>query len=240
MKQSWSLPAPELGRDLGLARWGHYGKPVILFPTGGADHLDVERFLLVRALQPLVDAGRIKLYSVDSVCRQGWLADTEPREKVRQQAAYAAWLEAVCFATVREDCGGTDQPFAVAGASLGAFQAWSAAARHPGQIDLCVGMSGTYSMDRRLGGYWDKDWYHQDPRQFVGNAPEGPEMERLRGSQFVFGLGENYENVAYTDEAAAVLDRRRVPVTVLRWRAPAGHDWPTWRTMLPTVLEHFV
>lgn len=240
MRETWTLSSAELSRDFGVARWGHFGKPVLLFPTGGADYLDVERFLLVNALRPLWESGRIKLYSVDSVCRQGWTSDIHPREKVRLQRSYAAWLESDLFPAIRKDCADTDQPFAVAGASLGAFQAWSAAARHPEQVDLCIGMSGTYNLDRRLHGYWDEDWYYQDPRQFVGNAPEGPELDAIRRTRFVLGLGEAYENQAYTEEAAGVLQRRGVPVSVLRWRAPAGHDWPTWRTMLPKVLEHFV
>ncbi|GDX81832.1 hypothetical protein LBMAG42_36430 [Deltaproteobacteria bacterium] len=239
-REVWSLPGASLNRELGVARWGHYGKPVILFPTGGADFLDVERFLMVRALAPLVEAGRIKVYAVDSVCRQGWLGDVAPREKVRLQAAYDEWLTTVLFPHIREDCGGTKQSFAVAGASLGAYQAWTAAARHPSQIDLCVGMSGTYLMDRRLDGYWDEDWYFHDPKQFLANLGEGELLESLRRVRFVLGLGERWENPTYTDAAAAVLDGKRIPVKVLRWRSPAGHDWPTWRTMLPSVLNAVV
>lgn len=239
-REVWSIPWAPLGRELGVARWGHYGKPLVLFPTGGADFLDVERFLLVRALAPLVEAGRLKVYAVDSVCRQGWLADIAPREKVQLQKAYDAWLRAALFPFIREDCAGTDQRFAVAGASLGAYQAWAAAARHPGEIDLCVGMSGTYVMDRRLHGYWDEDWYFHDPRQFLKNLEDAALLRAVRSVRFVLGLGENWENPAYTEAAAAVLGERQIPVHVLRWGAPAGHDWPTWRTMLPAVLDALV
>src|SRR5688572_30061416 len=60
--QTWHSPA--LDRTMGVARWGWWGRPVVFFPTGGGDFLDCERFLMVRALQPLIEAGRIKLYSV--------------------------------------------------------------------------------------------------------------------------------------------------------------------------------
>ena len=60
-KNSWSWKRPAFGRTIGMARWGWYGKPVIWFPTGGGDHLDCERFLMVRALSPLIEAGRIKI-----------------------------------------------------------------------------------------------------------------------------------------------------------------------------------
>ncbi len=236
----FDLPAPALGRTMGVARWGHYGRPVILFPTGGADYLDVERFLLVRALEPLVEAGRIKVYSVDSVCRQGWLGDVSRRTAIALQAAYDRWLKEALFPLIQADCGGSDERMVVAGASLGAYQAWAAATRHPDRIQLCVGMSGTYRMERLLDGYWDEDWYFHDPAQFVPNLPEGPLLDRLRTVRFVLGLGERFENPTYTDSAASVLGSRAIPTTVLRWKDPAGHDWPTWRTMLPLALHHLV
>lgn len=236
----FELPAPALGRTMGVARWGHYGRPVILFPTGGADYLDVERFLLVRALEPLVEAGRIKVYSVDSVCRQGWLGDVSRRTAIALQAAYDRWLKEALFPLIQADCGGSDERMVVAGASLGAYQAWAAATRHPDRIQLCVGMSGTYRMERLLDGYWDEDWYFHDPAQFVPNLPEGPLLDRLRTVRFVLGLGERFENPTYTDSAASVLASRAIPTTVLRWKDPAGHDWPTWRTMLPLALHHLV
>ncbi len=236
----FELPAPELGRTMGVARWGHYGRPVVIFPTGGADYLDVERFLLVRALEPLVEAGRIKVYAVDSVCRQGWLGDVTPRVKVAMQVAYDRWLTNALFPLIEADCMGSTERMVVAGASLGAYQAWTAAARHPDRIELCVGMSGTYRMDRRLDGYWDEDWYFHDPAQFLANLPEGPLLDKLRTVRFVLGLGERWENATYTESAAAVLGSRAIPTTVLRWKDPAGHDWPTWRTMLPTALDHLL
>lgn len=230
----WTSPA--LNQTMHLARWGDSGSPFVLFPTGGADYLDVERFLLVRALAPLVEAGRIRLYSVDSVCRQGWLAEIPPAEKVRWQARYASFLEQELLPFLDHDAGGSAGKIGVGGASLGAYQAWSLATRRPDRVSLCVGMSGTYLMDRRLDGHWDEHWYFHDPRQFVPGL-HGSLLEELRKVRFVFGVGERYENHTYTDAAESVLHQKGVPVQVLRWRSPAGHDWPTWRSMLPRILD---
>ena len=41
------------GQEMGVARYGWWGKPVVFFPTGGGDFLDCERFLMVRALTHL-------------------------------------------------------------------------------------------------------------------------------------------------------------------------------------------
>ena len=57
-------------RDVTLARWGHYGVPVLLFPTAGGDAEEVERNQLIAHLAPLIDDGRVKVYSCDSVAGQ--------------------------------------------------------------------------------------------------------------------------------------------------------------------------
>lgn len=236
MRNLYEWTSPSVGQTMHVARWGTTGKSFVLFPTGGADYLDVERFLLVRALAPLVEAGRVRVYSVDSVCRQGWLSDLSPAEKVRWQSRYAHFLEDELLPFLDNDAGGNAGMIGVGGASLGAYQAWSLATRRPDRVGLCVGLSGTYLMDRRLYGYWDHDWYYHDPRQFVPGL-QGELLDQLRKVRFVFGVGERYENHTYTDAAEAVLHKQGVPVEVLRWRAPAGHDWPTWRSMLPRILD---
>ena len=226
-----------MGREMGVARYGHYGKPIVYFPTGGGDFLDCERFLMVRALTPLIDAGRIKLYAVDSTCRQSWTnPDVAPREKSRMQVRYDQWLTDELVPFVRADCGGTDQRFGAVGASVGAYHAFNVVCKHPDRFDTMVGMSGTYQMNRRMAGTWDEDWYFNDPIQFLPHLP-APDRDVLRQARFVFGLGEAHENPAYTWTAADALGKAGVWNRMEIWGAGSGHDWPTWRTMLPLFLD---
>src|SRR3954449_3902011 len=55
-----------LQHPISLARWGHYGAPVLVFPTAGGDAEEIERNDVVAACGPLLDAGRVKIYSCDS------------------------------------------------------------------------------------------------------------------------------------------------------------------------------
>jgi esterase/lipase superfamily enzyme len=233
--------SPNVGRELGVARWGHYGKPVIFFPTGGGDFLDCERFQMVRALTPLIEAGRIKLYAPDAVCRWGWAnKEAPPRTKSMLQASYDRYLMEELIPFIREDCGGTDQKLGAAGASIGAYNALNAVTKHPEQFDVMVGMSGTYVMDRRMHGHWDEDYYYNQPTQFVPNLPDDEQLSHLRQARIVLALGQNYENPDYTNKVAAALKARSVPHHVVVWGKDSGHDWPTWRTMLPLFLHRLV
>lgn len=226
---------------MGVAAYGHYGKPLILFPTGGGDFLDVERFHLVGALAPLVEAGRLKVYAVDSVCRQGWTnPDVAPARKAHMQVRYDEWLVEELVPYVRWHCGGTDQRFAAAGASVGGYHALNATCKHPEHFDLMIGLSGTYSMDRRMQGVQTDDYYYNAPHQFVPNLPDGDQLRDLRAARFVFGLGQRHENPDYTWRAANLLGARGIWNRVEVWGGEHGHDWPTWRAMLPLFLDRLL
>lgn len=238
--RSWWSPA--LGREMHVGRFGHYGKPVLLFPTGGGDFLEHERFLMIRALRPLIEAGRIKVYTVDNINRDGWISpDAPPRRKTSLQAAFDAYLVSELAPYVRADCGGTDQAFATAGASLGAYNAVTAVTKHPELFDLAVTMSGTFDLSRWLGAYRDDDFYFNHPLDFVPNLGPSAQLDALRRARFVLGVGQGrWDNPANSFRMARVLGDKGVWNRVELWGADADHDWPTWRAQLPMFLDKLV
>ena len=63
---------------------GHWGPPMILFPTSGGDEGEYERQSLIGAIGDQIDAGRVKTFSVnlnhDDCVRQ-------PQARIRSTAA---------------------------------------------------------------------------------------------------------------------------------------------------------
>ena len=43
-KHSWTWSSQRLPEPARVARWGHFGTPLLLFPTAGGDFEEVERF----------------------------------------------------------------------------------------------------------------------------------------------------------------------------------------------------
>ena len=204
--------------------------------------MDCERFLMVKALSPLIEAGRIKLYAVDSVCRRSWAdSSATPRHKAFLQAQYDKYMVEELLPWIREDCGGTTQRFAACGASLGGYNALNSAAKHPEWFDRMVGMSGTYVLDRRMNGYWDENYYFNMPVQFLPRLEEGPQLRGLRDSLFILAIGSGpHDGPHYIEQVAPVLRQKGIPHRVEVWGRDADHDWPTWRTMLPLFLDKII
>ena len=59
--------SPRLGLDLGVVAYGHWGPPILGFPTSAGDEWELEGQSLIGALAEFIDAGRIKFYTVNSI-----------------------------------------------------------------------------------------------------------------------------------------------------------------------------
>lgn len=239
--------SPRVDREVRVVRWGEIGTPVIVFPTAGGDAEEIERFQLVDALAPLLEAGRVKLYSVDSVPGQLWLTghNRTPRATAIQ-TGFDRFIVDELVPAVRTDCGysdcGTALEIVVTGASIGAFNALAALCRHPELFSAAICLSGTYDLSRIIEGPVDEDWYLASPLHFVPNLPEDHlHLRRLR-ERFVLlahGTGR-WEDGEESWRVAACLDARGIPNRVDEWGPEWDHDWPTWRRMLPHYLDSII
>lgn len=238
-KESITWYSERVEREVRFTRWGEFGAPVLIFPTAGGDAEEIERNHLVDSVAHLLEAGRVKLYSVDSVPGRAWLTEhNRPPFATRIQSAFDQFLIREVIPAIHLDCGGP-LPVLTAGASVGAYNALAAICRHPDVFSAAVCMSGTYDLSAFIDGEVDEDWYHASPLHFVPNLHgDHPLLGGLR-SRFVLlahGTGR-WESPEQSWRVADVLGDRGIPNRVDEWGSEWDHDWPTWRAMLPLYLE---
>lgn len=237
-KETWTWSSSRLGAPARLARWGHFGTPVLLFPSAGGDLDEVERFHLIDALEPLLRPGHIKIYSVDGLAVRTWLRATlPPQECVREQLKYDAFLYEEVVPRVRRDCLSENVELLVAGISLGAFQAVAVLARHPDVFRTAIGISGQYDMTPFLRGTSSTEFLGTSPLHYLPGMIEGPRLLQLKRRLFWLESGEgDLERPEQSRQLAAVLEAKDIPHG-LRLRGPQRHhDWSTWRELLPPCL----
>ncbi len=229
-----------LEQHVQLVRWGHYGTPVLLFPTAGGDAEEVERFHLVRVLEPLINEGRIKVYSTDSIAGRTWISGDHSAEFCsRVQNLFDAFIYEEVTPAIRADCSSEEIEVIAAGASIGAFNAVATVCRHPDAYRMAIGMSGTYDLSKYLEGRMYSDFYFSSPVHYLPDL-EGPQLDMLRTRFILLPTGEgNYEDVGESWRLARILGARGVPNRVDPWGAEWHHDWVTWREMLPKYLAEF-
>jgi len=240
LKTSWF--SDRLQRDVTVCRWGEVGDPVLFFPTAAADAEECERFRMLDVLAPLLEAERIKLYSVDSVAGQVWLKDTnDSAAGARAQNLYDAFVINELVPAIRQDCSSEDIEIVATGPSIGAFNALAAVCRHPDVFRAAICMSGTYTLSKFLEGPVTHDYYESSPLHFVPELPEGPHLDQLRKRFVLLTHGDGrWEEPTQSWRVADVLGARAIPNRVDAWGEEFDHDWPTWREMLPKYLEELV
>lgn len=238
MKVSESWHSERLGEKINLVRWGVTGTPVILFPTAGGDSEEIERFLMVEALGDLLTAGRVKIYSVDSLNGRAWLTGAPPGHASWVQKTFDAVMRHEVVPAVRADCQSSDVEIVAAGPSIGAFNALLMLCRYPDVFSASICLSGTYDLTRWLQGTWWDDFYMTSPLHFVPDLEEGPHLDRLRTRFVVLAHGSGaWEDPGESWRVAKVLGDQGIPNRVDDWGPDYPHDWATWRHMLPRYLE---
>jgi esterase/lipase superfamily enzyme len=223
-----------LGLDMPIVSYGTRGHPLLLFPTAAADYLENERFFLIKSIEPLIFAGKVRVYSIESINQYAWMEDdVHPLEKARRQALYSAYIEHEVVPHIQRQCDGSR--IAVSGASFGAFHAANVFFRRPDLFDTLIGMSGFYDLEPGYTeGFMNDDIYFNNPGSFVPNL-DGPLLDRLRSDcqiHLVSGRGA-YEAPQKSEHLARLLAAKGIPHNLDLWGYDVNHDWPWWRRMLP-------
>lgn len=241
VKRLWSWHTPRMPETARVVCWGHFGVPVLLLPTAGGDFEEVERFHLVGALGGLIDAGRIKVYSIDSVAGKTWLQGTSsPEHCSRVQNLFDAFIYEELVPHMRRDCHSDSAEIVVAGASIGAFNAVASICRHPDAFRLAIAMSGTYDLSKYLQGSFNHDFYFSSPLHYLPGLEECAQLHALRRRLVLLPTGEgDYEDPGQSWWIAQVLGAKGVPNRVDLWGAACHHNWHTWRQMLPKYLAEY-
>jgi esterase/lipase superfamily enzyme len=230
--------SPRLNKHMEIVTYGHYGFPLLLFPTAAADYLEYERFQLIDAIAGQIESGKVKVFSINSINQESWLNQEMPtRDKALRQAQYNEYIVNEVVPYIWHSCQG--QPGIIpAGASLGAFHAANQLFRRPDLFDGMVAMSGSYDIRGYYhGDYYDENVYFNNPVDYLPNL-EGEYLSLLRQKQHIYilsGQGD-YENPNASRRLAAILAARGIPHDLDLWGYDMPHDWPTWRKMLPYYL----
>ena len=238
MKDASSWYSDRVQQWVHLVRWGHWGTPVLVFPTAGGDAEEIERNGLVDALGPMLEAGRIKVYSLDSIAGRAWLQRLDPRHCAWLQNQFDGAIYHEVIPAIRADCRAPGIEIVAAGASIGAFNALATLCRHPDAVRAAIGMSGTYNLEPWLRGHFDDDVYFSSPWHFLPGLGEGWQLDQLRRRFALMAYGQGrWESPGESWHMADVLGAKGIPNRVDVWGPEWDHDWPTWQRMLPHYLD---
>jgi esterase/lipase superfamily enzyme len=239
------LWAEAIGAPGTVIRYGHWGRAVLVFPSEQGKAWDFESNGMVGAVAGLLDAGRLKLYCVDSYDAQSWSDSAIPlEERALQHGRYESWITEHVVPWIRADCGG-DVEVVTLGCSLGAFHAANFALKRADLFPLAMCFSGNYDPAAWNGwGERGTATYFNNPLDYVGHL-HGDHLGWLRGRVrllLVCGQGQWEDTTGAlpsTRQFAALLACKGISHELDLWGHDVPHDWSSWRAQLAHHMPRF-
>jgi len=215
---------------MGVVVYGHFGMPVLAFPTSGGDEWEQEGQGMVRTLTPYVEQGRIRIFSVNGVTGESFYnKGAHPYHRSWMQAQYAAYLSHEVFPFIEDQCRTPGIAIAAFGASLGAYHAANTLFKHPHRVKRCYALSGVYDMRDFMDGMYDDNFYFNNPVDYMAGQHDAWFLEQYRSCEIRLATGTGpWEKSGATYRMSAVLASRGIPHHLDDWGPEGGHDWPYW------------
>ena len=246
-RYQFELPlGSDVDRALTVIRYGHYGRPVVVFPSEAGRAWDFEANGMVDAVGGLVHDGRVKLYCVDSVDADTWSDRSLPtEERAIRHGIYTRWLTDILVPWIHHDTA-SGAELITTGCSLGAYHAVQLALQRADLAPLAIGLSGNYDVTTwRSWGERGDATYFANPSDYVPHL-HGDHLDWLRGRLSILlvvgqGAWETSPTGALpsTLRTAQLLQDQGIRCELDLWGHDVSHDWVWWQRQLAHHLPRF-
>jgi esterase/lipase superfamily enzyme len=226
--------SPRLGWDTGVAVFGHWGPPMLAFPTSHGDQWELQRQGLLDAIADFIDAGRVKVFCVGSNNHDSFLnKGAHPFHRSWRQRMFDEYIRNEVVPFVHTHCQSPGIPITTWGASLGAYHAVNTLLRYPHLVKRCYGFSGVYDLRRFMDGMYDDNFYFHNPIDYMAGMVDGWFLQQLDSCEIRLVTGSGpWEDSRPTYAFSSVLARKGIRHDVDDWGWKGGHDWPYWKEMI--------
>jgi esterase/lipase superfamily enzyme len=219
-----------LGRHMELLVFGHAGAPVLVFPTSRGRFFEYENSGMIQALQSKIDAGNLQLYCVDSVDGESWYnRGVHPHERVARHMAYEDYVLFEVVPLMKKLSGAAK--INSTGCSFGGYHCTNFTLRHPDVVSYCVSMSGAFEMKSFMNGYYDNDFYFNNPVDYIPNMNDAWFLDQYKNIKLVLAVGDHDICLGENFRMADILGRKKIPHWLDVWTGGLQHDWPLWQRM---------
>lgn len=226
-----------LDKEMPIVTYGHYGFALLLIPTAAADYLEYERFQLIDAIAPFINAGKIKVFSINSINNESWLnRQMEGAHKGIRHNQFNEYVFNEVIPFIRNHTS-WETPVIASGASFGALHSMNLFLKRPDLINGTIAMSGVYDLTEYTNGYYDEQVYYNSPIHYIPNLTDDWYLSRIREGKIIIATGSGaYEDPQANRRFSGVLQEKSIPHELDIWGEDITHDWRTWRKMLPHFL----
>ena len=146
-----------LGMELGVVVYGHWGSPLLGFPTSAGDEWELEGQSLISSLADFIDGGKLKFFTINSINGLSFYnKGAHPFHRSYVQSMFDSYLREEVVPFIWDNCQSQGIAISTMGASFGAYHAANSLFKHPDVIKRCFALSGVYDLKNFMDGMFDK------------------------------------------------------------------------------------
>ncbi len=222
-----------MGREFYLWSYGHYGQPILVFPSAAGMAHEWEAEGMLDLLAPLLDAGKIKLYCPESNVAQTWNnKHTHPADFIKAHQAYEHFIVNQIVPWIYHDCHSDYLPLVTTGVSMGGYYAVNHTLKYPHIFRICFAMSGRYDINSFTHGFMNEDLYFNNPLAYLAQM-DGEHLDNVRDlARFTLTCGRGaYESgcLEETIRLGEMLQHKQINSVCDIWGEDSIHDWDCWK-----------
>jgi esterase/lipase superfamily enzyme len=223
-----------VGREMGIRVHGHYGMPILVFPTSAGNEWEYENQGMIAALAHHVEGGRVRFFCVDSLNNESWYNEqAHPRHRSYVQAMYDAYVAFEVVPFIYDMCRTPGIAITTSGSSFGAYHAANTLLKHPDVVKRCLALSGVYDIRKFMDGDYDDNFYFNNPVDYMVNLSDPYYLGHLHSCDIRLVTGHGpWEDSRPTYQLSKVLKAKGIPHSVDDWGPDGGHDWPYWKRQM--------
>jgi esterase/lipase superfamily enzyme len=234
---SWYSPA--LNKEMPIASYGYFGFAILLIPTAAADYLEYERFQLIDAIAPFINAGKCRVFSIDSMNKESWMNNQMlPEHKAIRHNQFNNYVFNEVVPFIRSSTSDETMIY-TCGASFGALHAMNLFMKRPDIINGAISMSGVYDLTEYTKGFWNDQVFYNSPVHYIPSLNDNWYLDKIKASHHIhiYSGSGNFEDPEASKKFAGILYTKGIWYDLDVWGPDIHHDWPTWRSMLPYILD---
>lgn len=233
-----------MGREFYLWSYGHYGVPVLVFPSAAGMAHEWESEGMIALLAPLINDGKVKLFCPESNVANTWNnKNAHPADFIKAHQAYEHFIVNHIVPWIYHECHTDKIPLATTGVSMGAYYAVNHALKYPHIFKTCFGMSGRYDISSFTHGFMNEDLYFNNPIAYLSNM-DGEALEHVKSnSNFILTCGRGaYESgcLEETIQLGEIMQNKGMDVICDIWGTDSVHDWNAWKQHTVKHFSHVI
>jgi esterase/lipase superfamily enzyme len=229
-----SFYSHNLCRNIDVVSYGHWGLPILLFPSSMGDAFQNKNFGLIDSVSDKIEQGLIKIYCVGSIDNDSFYAKhLPPKIRISNYKLYNHFLLRELIPYFQKES--KTHRIGIGGCSFGAYHAANFAFKHPELVHFLIAMSGSFNISSFLDGYYDDDVYFNNPIAFIPNS------ENWTYNHMQIVLGTSDWDICKEDniQLSRILGDKQINhwYDEKKW---ITHDWPLWKMMFPEYISTFL